>query len=234
MEIKFIPFKPNNDGRLLEPIPTIRSLPSWYKEKSPYQNGEKTASIAPNLKKTTTIKWCNPFGDAYASGYFILLENDVQVTRENGLQNFAWLQGGENFIGQHSPNQISDELIPEGYSKTPWKFANFWGVQTPAGYSTLFTHPLNRPEFPFLTLSGIVDTDSYHVPVNFPFLIREEFEGILEAGTPIAQLIPFRRDSWKMNVEEYNPQKAMAIEHKFNRKIHRAYKMGYWKKKDYK
>jgi len=234
MEIKFIPFKPSKDNQLLKPIPALKNLPDWYKAISPFTGKDKKQKAFSDSTKNVTVKWCNPFGDALGAGYFMLLENDVQVTQENGTQGFVWFRGGNAFIGEHSKQQVSPELIPDGYSDQPWKFLNFWGIKTPPGYSTLFTHPMNRTELPFLTLSGVVDTDDYNQPVNFPFVIRNDFEGIIEAGTPIAQVVPFRRESWKATFDEFDPIKTSAIQSKFSRKITRPYKLGYWKRKEYK
>lgn len=234
MKIKFIPNIDNSDNKLLAPVPAIRNLPDWYKAKKPLTDNSKKPLAFPNGTKNVTVKWCNPFGDALGSGYFVLLENDVQVTQVNDTQEFVWTRGGDNFVSSHSKEQIAPELIPDGYSQFPWKFTNYWGIETPAGYSTLFTHPLNRPEFPFITLSGVVDTDDYNLPVNFPFIIRNDFEGIIEAGTPIAQVIPFRRDNWQAEIEAYDPLRVSAIRTKFNRKLFRPYKLGYWKRKEYK
>jgi hypothetical protein len=234
MNIDFMPFSESKNNQLLKPIPAITNLPDWYKKKSPFADQNKETKAFANGTKNITVKWCNPFGDALGAGYFMLLENDVQVTQENGSQSFVWFRGGNGFIGEHSKDQISSELIPEGYSNQPWKFTNFWGIKTPPGYSTLFTHPMNRTELPFLTLSGVVDTDDYNQPVNFPFVIRNDFEGIIEAGTPIAQVVPFRRESWKATFQEFDPTKTASIQSKFSRKITRPYKLGYWKRKEYK
>jgi len=234
MNINFIPFHKSENNSLIKPIPSLKNLPDWYKAKSPFTDGSKRDYAFPNGTRNVTVKWCNPFGDALGSGYFILLENDIQVRQIDGEENFVWTRGGDGFVGEHGKEQISPELIPEGFSHNPWKFKNFWGIQTPPGYSTLFTHPMNRFEFPFLTLSGVVDTDDYHQPVNFPFVIRKGFEGIIESGTPIAQVIPFKRDSWKANFETYSQDRLDEIQTPFRRVISRTYKRGYWKKKEYK
>lgn len=234
MKINFIPVKDNLDNKLLPPIPAVKNLPDWYKAKKPLMGDSKKHQVQPNGVKNVSVKWCNPFGDALGSGYFMLLENDVQVEQVNGTPSFVWNRGGEGFIGSHAREQISPELIPEGYSQDPWKFVNFWGIKTPPGYSTLFTHPMNRTELPFLTLSGVVDTDDYNQPVNFPFIIRNDFEGIIEAGTPIAQVIPFRRENWEAEIEAYDPKKIDSITVQFQRKLFRPYKLGYWKRKSYK
>jgi len=234
MKIKFRPWREGGNGLLLTPGPAITSLPEWYKKKKPLTDNDKKHKAYPDGNKNVTIKWCNPFGDALGSGYFIFLENDIQVEIENGVQNIVWQNGGESFISQHSMSQISEELIPDNYNKQPWKFTNFWGIETPEGYSTLFTHPLNRTELPFITLSGVVDTDGYRQPVNFPFIIRKNFEGVIEAGTPIAQVIPFKREPWKAEILDFDTKKSAEIDAGFKRKIFRAYKMLHWKRKEYK
>ena len=33
--------------------------------------------------------------------------------------------------------------------------------------------------------------------INFPFFIKEGFTGLIPYGTPIVQIIPFKRDDWK-------------------------------------
>ena len=195
---------------------------------------DKKHKAFPGGQKNVTVKWCNPFGDALGAGYFLVLENDVQVTITDGQQEWVWFRGGADFIGQHSKEQISPELIPKGYSPQPWKFVNQWGIKTPPGYSVLFTHPMNRTELPFLTLSGVVDTDDYNQPVNFPFVLRADFEGIIEAGTPIAQVVPFKRESWTAEIQTFDVQKTTAITSSYSRKIFRPYKLGFWKRKEYK
>ena len=53
---------------------------------------------------------------------------------------------------------------------------------------------------PFYVLPAIVDTDKHPINVNFPFFIRKDFEGTLPMGTPIMQIIPFKRDIWTHEV----------------------------------
>ena len=52
-------------------------------------------------------------------------------------------------------------------------------------------------------MPGIVDTDKYTAPVNFPFVLNDaNFEGLIPAGTPMAQVIPFKREDWNMRIGE--------------------------------
>jgi hypothetical protein len=54
----------------------------------------------------------------------------------------------------------------------------------------------------FSIMPGIVDTDTFPNEINFPIVINGDkypvLETIIEKGTPYVQIIPFKRDSWKM------------------------------------
>ncbi len=49
-----------------------------------------------------------------------------------------------------------------------------------------------------------MDTDEYKNVVNFPFIIPtlqpDEKEHFIAKGTPIVQVIPVKRDSWKQKI----------------------------------
>jgi hypothetical protein len=67
----------------------------------------------------------------------------------------------------------------------------------------LFTHPLNRLDLPFRTLSGVVSSDQWTAGfVHFPAVWTDEsFEGVLEAGTPVAQAFPVPRENLDLGFE---------------------------------
>src|SRR5260370_372658 len=71
-------------------------------------------------------------------------------------------------------------------------------LEATPGYSILFTHPVNRADLPFTTFTGLVDCDTFHdSPVNFPARWHDTgFNGVLPKGTPVAQCLPVKRESW--------------------------------------
>jgi hypothetical protein len=216
------------------PVPAVRSLPDWFNKIPRFVDDQKKFRIFPNGETVATIKWCNPFMDSLTAGYVVTLEHDLQVTLDDGAPYFTWKAGGDGYVSTHNKNQVSPSMVPVGFSDQPYKFKNNWSIQTPRGYSALFVHPLNRGDLPFYTLSGFVDTDDYNMPVHFPFLIRADFEGIIPAGTPIAQVIPIKRESWTHEIGDYDPQFVKEKSAKFNSTIYRAYKNLFWKRKDYR
>jgi hypothetical protein len=83
------------------------------------------------------------------------------------------------------------------------KFINFWTIELPPGYSLFVTHPVNRQDLPFHTLTGLVDADRFkHNFIHFPAQWRDpNFSGMLPKGTPVAQCLPFKRDVWDAQFE---------------------------------
>src|SRR5262249_47575076 len=76
------------------------------------------------------------------------------------------------------------------------KFINFWTVELPPGYSLFVTHPVNRQDLPFHTLTGLVDADRYKDNfIHFPAQGRApDSSGPVRKGPPLAPCLPFRRD----------------------------------------
>jgi len=48
-----------------------------------------------------------------------------------------------------------------------------------------------------MTVAGIIDNDKVNLPGSMPFFIKEGWTGVIPAGTPYAQMIPFLREDWK-------------------------------------
>jgi hypothetical protein len=98
----------------------------------------------------------------------------------------------------------------------------------------MFCNPANRFDLPFQTITGIVDCDKYPGQVHFPFFLKEGFTGIIPKGTPIVQIIPIKRDSWKREHLKYDKNFSAIFFEKFFSTIKRSYKNNYWFKKEYR
>jgi hypothetical protein len=173
---------------LPEPSPSSKRIPGWYREQDGVINGMET------------IKKCIPVLDGFLSGYTITSHSDVFFNK-NGVVSNSEL----SIVETHDKSQIANFNVPAEYNDQPFKWINYFTLKTPRGYSTLFIHPMNQIDLPFYSLGGIVDTDKHPVPVNFPFFIKKDFEGIIRGNTPIIQAIPFKREDWKMSLDEAKP-----------------------------
>lgn len=198
------------------PQPASKFLPIWFKK------------IAVSINGIETIKKCMPFLDSMRTGYMIVLTADVKFDGEH-FEEVSKVR----LVTSHYKEQIDGFVVPAEYTDKPWKWTNFFTMKTPRGYSTLFTHPLNRPELPFYSLSGVVDTDTFPAPVNFPFFVKKDFRGIIPAGTPIAQAIPFKRTAWKHEVEDTKPYQIPIDFLSSANPPFGFYKKNFWSKKIY-
>ena len=209
-----ISFTPDLSFELSEavapPSPAILNIPTWYKDTNLRIGGEQRDGLSDGNTQSpnTTVKGCSPFLDAFGFGYIYTLPLDVEI-RDNGKgYDFNWRAKGD-FLTMHDRSQSPLTPPAIGGETEIVKWMNAFFIKTPPGYSCLFTHPLNRNELPFRTFSGVVDTDSYNLPVHFPFqLVSKEKNFIIEKGTPICQIIPFKREDWKSSIEK---PKSFAI-----------------------
>ena len=224
-----ITFTNTTGADLEQPKPASRLMPDWYKNTQSYVNGAKKPSGDGGT--TATIKKCVPVFDAITAGYIIESPADVFVSIKDGGQWFEWSDFG--LISFHPIEQAPDHPARKQFAYPKWN--NPWAISTPKGYSTLFVQPFHR-ESVFTILPGIVDTDQYTAPVNFPFVINDPaFEGLIPKGTPIAQAIPFKRDSWTINIGDIKNLKAQAnVTKKLHSKFFDKYKSMFWARKEYK
>jgi len=234
MNITFTKVYPVADE--FNPIPASKCVPSWYKEMNSYTGKEKKPDG--DGQTTATIKKCVPVFDAITAGYILVTPVDVYVSQkpfndDDILQPYyEW--SNHKVIDFHPVTQAPTYPKNTGHLSYP-KWVNPWAISTPKGYSVLFTAPKHRDNV-FTILDGVVDTDNYNNAVNFPFVLNDiNFEGLIPAGTPMAQVIPFKRENWKMQLGE---EKEINKINKTNLILHSRffdkYRNYFWERKEYK
>jgi hypothetical protein len=135
-----------------------------------------------------------PFMEALTFGWIVPVPTDISITRSSDGVEVTGNTEEFNPIGRHDKQQVGGDAFP--HEGEILKFNLPYALRTPEGVSTLYMPPLNRIETRFRPFSGVVDTDKYVTETNIPALLLDnEFEGIIEAGTPLVQVIPFKRDS---------------------------------------
>jgi hypothetical protein len=78
-----------------------------------------------------------------------------------------------------------------------------------------------------------MDTDTYSTSGNVPFFVREDFEGMVPAGTPFAQLLPIKRKSWKSIQNDQGIAYLDTLQGATVRTPGKSYKKLFWIRKDY-
>ncbi len=230
------------------PIPAKLNIPEWYK------NLEHTI-----LNKT--VKGCMPFLDSLTTGYILKMPQDFYIRHninnqnekgENikdsfqtfGLHGHSSLLFAKNLnlnsgIDVHPLKQIEGSPLIEKNKNLPiYKILNPWKIKTPKGYSCLFVPPLNNSDDRFSIIPAIVDTDTFDSTINFPIIINGDkypvLETIIKKGTCYVQVIPFKRNSWKMYLKPLSQKKIQLTNLFYNLKLINNYKEKYWNKKSWK
>jgi hypothetical protein len=228
--MKEIIFTNINGFEVYPPKPAVKDIPDWYINTEEYYTGKK--EFLKDGSTPHTVKKCMPVFDAMTSGYIIYSQVDVQVTQDIDSPYYMWRS--QNAISFHPVEQAP--LHPNKNNFPYPKWTNPYSIKTSPGYSCLFTNIMHRENKIFTILPGIVDTDNYSSPVHFPFVLNDpKWEGVIPAGTPIAQVIPFKRDSWQMKI---GSEKEMIEQRKTTEKLltkfFNSYKHFFWSKKEYR
>ena len=230
------------------PIPIKLNIPDWYKKLEHTINNK-------------TVKGCMPFLDTLTSGYLLKMPQDFSVKhniddKDNndkifknsfqtfGLSDFNLLLQAKSInlnsgTDIHNIFQLNGSPLVEKNKNLPfYKILNPWKIKTPKGYSCLFVPPLNNSDDRFSIIPGIVDTDVFPLEINFPIVLNGDKYPILETtikkGTPYVQIIPFKRDSWKMSLKSSEQKEIQNNKIFFGLKTLNTYKDKYWNKKSWK
>jgi hypothetical protein len=184
------------------PTPTIKSIPEWYRKADRfYKKPEGDFWIGPDGGKIPTWKSCPALLDVMGTGYILKTPCDIEF-RMQDENTVSAIVKDEKYKDFCSPRGSMPQFEhPKGYYENHFAWFPDWGVETPKGYSVLYSQPFNRFELPFLTTSGIIDNDKVKLLGSMPFFLIKGFEGIIPAGTPFAQLLPFKREDWESEIK---------------------------------
>tara|TARA_R110000796_G_scaffold232615_1_gene351021 strand:+ start:1787 stop:2524 length:738 start_codon:yes stop_codon:yes gene_type:complete len=243
-KIEFFAAQEYIDEKSFPPEPMSLNIPKWYKE------------LKHNFDYRT-VKGCMPFLDTLITGYLLKTPIDYQISHNIIKEN-------KRHMGALSPVGMFDGIIghmvnvnkefnlerhdQEQLGKCPYvhtnkdlpihKILNPWKIKTPPGYSCLFLPPMNNPDDRFSIIPGIVDTDTFPNEINFPIIINGDkypvLETLIKLGTPYVQVIPFKREKWKMELKPRKDKDALKERFFATFKILDVYKSKWWSKKSWK
>jgi hypothetical protein len=230
------------------PIPAKLNIPEWYK------------NLEHNVLNKT-VKGCMPFLDTLTSGYLLKMPQDFHVRHNVDNKNEKGEEFKDSFqtfglhdqqqllhtkslnlnsgIEVHSVKQVEGSSFLDKNKNLPfYKILNPWKIKTPKGYSCLFVPPLNNSDDRFSIIPGIVDTDTFPNEINYPIIINGDKYPILETtikkGTPYVQIIPFKRNNWKMILKSRKQKEVQNSKIFYGLKVLNIYKEKYWNKKSWK
>lgn len=227
------------------PVPASTKIPDWFKKLD-------------HAIDRKTVKGCMPFLDSLSAGYilplpqqFLLKHNyynkefkrqetalipSLEMTNDKVIFSDVNINASPQYhaIGQLEGSSLvaKNKYLPIG------KFLNPFLIKTPPGYSCLFVPPLNNRDDRFEIIAGIVDTDTFKMHINFPFVVNgdkyHQLDTVLERGTPYVQVIPFKRQSWTMEVKTIDSTSIWKDKLHYDTINFRHYQSKFWYKKKWK
>jgi hypothetical protein len=197
-----------NKDSMSVPGPIIKTIPEWYRKADRFAkkpNGDFWEG--PDKGKIPTWKACPAIFDIMGTGYTLKTPCDIEFSNVDN-NTLSITISDDRYKDFCTPRQPLDQFEhPKGYYQSHFAWFPDWAIETPEGYSALYSQPFNRFELPFLTTSGIVDNDNVNLPGSMPFFLREGFTGVIPAGTPFAQIVPFKREDWTSEIIIEDPKK---------------------------
>jgi len=241
MKIKFVSNRPwLNEKSNSKPEPIIKTIPEWFRKADRFAVNPQTGEPWINPQdggKVPTWKACPAIFDIMGTGYTLRTPCDIEFfLSDNGTISAKVLdQTYQDFIHPRMP--MPQFYHPEGYYQEHFAWFADWGVEVPDGYSILYSHPFNRFELPFLSTSGIIDNDKVDLLGTMPFFIRQGWQGVLPAGTPYMQMIPFKRENWESEIFIEKLENMHKKHHenikKYRKKDGGVYKNEVWERRTY-
>lgn len=205
---------PDFEGVFPSPEPAAKFLPDYYKNMPSLAAGTKDRPVFnENGEPSQTMKKCMPVLDSMSLGYIIPVPTEIYCEDAGDFgKTFTWPVDNFSAIQSHPDGQFPGLPVPWEYDENAaYKFINPWKITTPPGYSVLFTQPMWHYDLPYHVFPGVVDTDAHPVRVNFPFLMRKDFHGLIRRGAPMVQVIPFRREPYESSLGVRNESEEKRL-----------------------
>lgn len=195
MKINIYPVSDEFGGEYMQKCirPASDDLPDWYKKSNSYV-GDKSDKLY--LPKRMSMKKCIPILDYLTTGINLYTPFTIFVEGKYPERDIWTNTERDSYakLGMHSIEQVQLFPLPNSYDPLPRKIDFPWVIETPKGYSSIYVQPQNELYDSLLFPRGLVNTDNYHNQVNFPFFIKKDFEGTIDAGTHFMSVFFIKRE----------------------------------------
>lgn len=222
--IRFSPYSGAPDCSEITNIKLAKDVkPKWLESQKVFKPEEKFVN-------------CPGMDDLYKSGYIIPAWTDIKI-KANKAGTIVKLHNEYPLPPQPmSPKLVQGIIeIDKNVKFAPMKINSPWGIFTKSGYSA-FVLPATYHS-PFLKdlfiYSGIVDYDNFST-INMIFCALRECEIEIPAGTPLLQIIPYKREVITGEVTNPNQRDINRHMFEFPTRVKSAYRKFFHKKKIYK
>ena len=250
----------------VHPRPAGRPMPQWWQDMYAYggwgQDGDSTERRVDVVSgmDNASIKRCQPIIDSMTLGYVIRTHAELYIESKDNTSAHLTEEvcpAPSVLTTATYPRRVTDspnsgvsfhpfgQAMEHPYSKKTQqhllKIFTPWIVKTAPGYSVIFHSPLNDQNQYFDVIPGVMDSDQFFPKLNFMIALKDKnFNGIIPAGTPLVQVIPFKREKWEMvidhtkeGIEEFKKRKG-KVDATLASVFHLPYRKWFWSKKEFK
>lgn len=175
-------------GVIPEPEPAQHEIPYWLKSLPLEMDGGNERTQIRN----STAKACMPLLEGTKAGWILKTPADIQLAVKD--DKMKWTSNFDYEVISHfEKEQVGDAF---GHDGPFFNFFGQWRCNAPDGWSLLVTHPTNRfTDTRFRSFTGVIDVDNYNGEINTVVCwTGGDWSGVIPQGTPVATLIPIRRD----------------------------------------
>jgi hypothetical protein len=216
------------------PKPAENYFPDWFKNAMPFFTKKPEFDVNTG-RPNTTFKMCMPFTDSFSMGYIQETWTDIWIEKKDDGTYF-YFPAGPKIMSERSSTASSLMPAAEGFLSNHYTWHPPWMPELPAGYSCILTHPFNHYDLPFQTFTGVIDSDGFYSSEqqsNIPFLLKDNFTGLIKKGTPMYQIIPFKRENWESAENKYDLKKQLSVTQRVRQHLWGGYKKLFWNKKNF-
>ena len=197
-----------------------------------------TSELPAADRKKYQMHRCPGIHDWNTSGYIIRAWTDIFFEAQDE-ETRVHTNDREHDFSHGTVGRLSPDLVPlkfTGIAPNVFKIELPWLIQTKPGYSCMvvspFYHFLDNMDY-VTTYPGVVDTDGLHRP-TWVFSITKKEHFVIERGTPILQIIPFKREEFKSTVKRGDLGDWLGQALKMTKVIPHWYWKKFHKRKEYR
>lgn len=187
---------------------------------------------------------CPGITDYANAGYIIVAHTDISI-KANSVGTFVKISATPGNLSQHESNGLNPDVFDftivnglvhvDKVKKEAKKVPLPWGIEAPAGYSAYVMPAIMHSDFldKIHVYPGVVDYDNFHT-INFIFSPIKECEFMIPAGTPILQVIFFKREEFNAVCRKATPYEKDKYYHNRTSWTKNWYRRTWYGKKIYK
>ena len=184
-----------------KPTPTVEflSLFADYSIATPVLSANKYVPAWLRKQAEAKFKRCPGMYDFYRSGYLVVAHTDIVIkaNKEGVIVATPHTHGVNLQRPDHFDPSLVDGVAPidDTVKQVAMKIPLPWSAKAKAGYSLQLLPAVFHSPFldQLYVYSGVIDADSFHT-MNFVFSPMTACEIEIPAGTPLLQVIPFKRE----------------------------------------